>query len=68
MYMYVKCEKSVISYIIVHGSPQHNGRQIGTTAAPELLLLFDLLSASYMYFPLPLAYPPCKEKIKMKSG
>lgn len=34
---------------------QHNGRQTGTTAPPDLLLDFDLLSDSYMYFPLPRA-------------
>lgn len=39
---------------------QHKGRQTGTIAAPPLLLLFDLASASYAYFPPPRAYPPWK--------
>lgn len=34
---------------------QQSGKQTGTTAAPDLLELFDLLSASYSYFPLALA-------------
>lgn len=42
-------------YIIVHGMAQHNGKQTGTTAAPDLLDFFDLLSASYSYLPLPFA-------------
>lgn len=48
----------LLLYIIVHGIAQHNGKQTGTTAAPDLLELFDLLSASYSYLPLPLAHPP----------
>lgn len=48
----------LLLYIIVHGMAQHNGKQTGTTAAPDLLELFDLLSASYSYLPLPLAQPP----------
>lgn len=45
-------------YIIVHGRPQHSGRQTGTTAAPERL--FDLLfsDASYSYFPFSRAIAP----------
>lgn len=37
--------------MIVHGRPQHSGRQTGTMAAPDppLLLLFSL--ALYSYFP-----------------
>lgn len=42
-------------YIIVHGIAQHKGKHTGTTAAPDLLPLFDFFSASYSYFPLPLA-------------
>lgn len=44
--------------MMLHGMAQHNGKQTGTTAAPDLLALFDLLSASYSYLPLPLPYPP----------
>lgn len=47
-----------INYIITHGIAQHKGKQTGTTAAPDLLELFDLLSASYSYLPLAFAYPP----------
>lgn len=42
-------------YIITHGMAQQSGKQTGTTAAPDLLELFDLLSASYSYFPLAFA-------------
>lgn len=42
-------------YIITQGMAQQSGRQTGTTAAPDLLELFDLLSASYSYFPLAFA-------------
>lgn len=40
---------------MVHGRPQHNGRQTGTIAAPEELFDLLLLSASYSYFPDSLA-------------
>lgn len=49
-------------YIIEQGMAQHRGRHTGTMAAPELLLLFDLDSASYAYLPPPRAYPPWKTK------
>lgn len=49
---------SLIVYMMEHGIAQHSGKQTGTTAAPDLLALFDLLSASYSYLPLPLAWPP----------
>lgn len=45
-------------YIITHGMAQHNGKHTGTIAPPLLLELFDLLSASYSYFPRALAWPP----------
>lgn len=45
----------VTIYMIEHGIAQHSGRHTGTTAAPDLLELFDLLAASYSYLPLALA-------------
>lgn len=45
-------------YMMEQGMAQHRGRQTGTIAAPPLLLLFDLDSASYAYFPPPRAQPP----------
>lgn len=36
-----------IVHIIEHGIAQHSGKQTGTTAAPDLLELFDLLPDSY---------------------
>lgn len=42
-------------YIIEHGIAQQSGRHTGTTAAPDLLELFDLLAASYSYLPLAFA-------------
>lgn len=48
-----------ISYIITHGKAQQSGRQTGTTALPllDFVLLFE--DASYSYFPLAFAHPPC---------
>lgn len=34
-------------HIIEQGIAQHSGKQTGTTAAPDLLVLFDLLPDSY---------------------
>lgn len=45
--------------MIEHGMAQQSGRHTGTTAAPDLLELFDLLADSYSYLPLPFAQPPC---------
>lgn len=47
---------------MVHGRPQHKGKQTGTIAAPERPpdLLFS--SASYLYFPFSLLMAPCNMK------
>lgn len=44
--------------MMLQGMAQHSGKHTGTTAAPDLEVVLDLLSASYMYFPLALAYSP----------
>lgn len=45
-------------YIMEHGIAQQSGKQIGTTAPPCLVLVFDLYPDSYSYIPEPLAQRP----------
>lgn len=47
---------------MVHGKPQHNGKQTGTTAIPFLVFVWAPLSDPYMYLPEPLAYSPCNKQ------
>lgn len=59
--MSVRFSKFYAFYMMLQGMAQHRGKQTGTTAAPDLDVVLDLLSASYMYLPLALAYSPWGE-------